>query len=147
MLIVHLRKTFKVRACEWMLAGVVFLWGVILLQPDDTFARSNVYEELRRWGDEGTWGWFCLIGGGIRLTALVINGAARPSPHIRMIFSLLSAFFFGQISIGILMAGGAISTGLAVYPLAVAFEIYNAARASEDAAESDKRARNAGASS
>jgi hypothetical protein len=146
MLIVHFRKTFRVRACEWLLATMVFLWGVVLLQPADTFAISPSYSELQRWASEATWGWFCLVGGGLRLTALAINGAARPSPHARAVLAALSAFFFAQITLGLLLSGGPLSTGLAVYPLAAAFDIYNAMRAADDAAHSDRKARDAGAS-
>jgi hypothetical protein len=140
MLIVHFQKTFRVRAAEWFLAGVVFLWGVVLIQPADTFALSHSYDELARWANEPTWAWFCLVGGGTRLAALAINGAARPSPHVRAVFAALSAFFFAQISLGLALSGG-VTTGLAVYPLAACFDIYNAMRAAEDAAQSDRKAR------
>jgi hypothetical protein len=141
MLIVHFRKTFRVRACEWLLAGIVFLWGVVLIQPDDTFSRSVAYQELGRWAAESTWAWFCLVGGGIRLAALGVNGAARPSPHVRTFFALLSAFFFLQLTLGFLIGGGPVSTGMAVYPLCAAFDVYNAIRAADDAAETDRKAK------
>jgi hypothetical protein len=149
MLILHITKTFRIRSTEWFLAWVVFSWGWILLLPVNTFAVSASYTELARWGSEDTWGWFCLIGGGIRLSALVINGAARPSPHVRMVFALLSAFFFWNLTLGFL-ASGAVATGFAVYPAACLFDIYNALQAAQDAAESDRKAReknDAGASS
>lgn len=137
MLIVHMNKTFRVRSNEWFMAAVVFLWGVVLIQPQETFTQPS-YSILAQHASEDTWAIFCLVGGGLRLLALAINGAMRPSPHVRAVLAFLSAFFFLQLAFGFLTAG-TLSTGLAVYPAAAVFDFVNALHAIGDAADVDRK--------
>ena len=139
MLILHIRKHFRVRATEWMLSGVMLLWGLLLLRPGMTFS-APAYAELARLAPEETWGLACLGIGGLRLMVLVINGAMRPSPHLRAFLALVSALFWYQLSVGFLLADGN-GTAIAVYPLAVGFDVFNAAMAAGDAGEVDRAAR------
>ena len=138
MLILHIRKHFRVRATEWLLSGVMLLWGVLLLCPSDTFAMPS-YGELARIGSEDAWGWFGVTVGGLRLLVLIINGALRPSPHLRAILAWLSSYFWWQLSLGFYMAGEG-GMALALCPLAVVFDVFNAAMAAGDAGEIDARA-------
>ncbi|MFG1465281.1 hypothetical protein V5F77_20565 [Xanthobacter sp. DSM 24535] len=136
MLILHIRHHFRARATEWMLSGVMLLWGALLLRPGQAFSQP-AYSELARIASEEWWGWICLITGAVRLVALIINGAMRPSPHLRAGLAFLSSYFWFELSLGFLLAGG-YGTALAVYPLAFVFDLFNAAMAAGDAGASDR---------
>lgn len=138
MLILHIRRHFRARATEWMLSGVMLLWGALLLRPGQTFAQP-VYSELARIASEEWWGWICLITGAVRLVALIINGAMRPSPHLRAGLAFVSTYFWFELSLGFVLSGGQ-GTALAVYPLAFLFDLFNAAMAAGDAGASDRAA-------
>lgn len=139
MLVVRFQKTFPLRVNEWFLAGVLFLWGLILAQPHDIFSNP-IYSGLVRFAPQETWAFFCMVTGAIRLAALAINGAWRPSPHIRCALAFITCFFWLQIVFG-LAQSDAPSTGLAVYPMILMLDLYSCYRASVDAKISDDKAK------
>lgn len=116
----------------------MLLRGILLLCPGETFAAPS-YGELARIGSEDAWGLFGVIVRGLRLLALIINGAMRPSPHMRAPLALLSSYFWWQLSLGFLIAGEG-GMVVALCPLAVMFDVFNAAMAARDAGEIDARA-------
>lgn len=139
MLIVRFGHTFPLRVIEWMAAGILMTWGIVLLGPSDVFANP-AFAGLAQLGHENTWGMACFVVGFVRFMALVINGAWRPSPHIRMVMAFVSCFFWLQISLGMFSTGVA-TTGIAVYPWILLADIYSTFRASADARASDEKAR------
>lgn len=142
MIIAHfsqsLRETFPTRASEWALGLMLFLWSVVLIFNADLFASTPSYRVLAQVMPQTTWALLCLIAGGGRLVMLVINGHWRRSPHLRAGAAFISCFFWFQISIGILQAG-TFGTGLAIYPVLFALDVYNVFRASGDAGSSDRK--------
>lgn len=140
MMIVKLTKTFPVRVMEWLLAGIMFSWSFACwsLRPVDW--ANPLYSGLSRIADAPTWAFFAFVLGVTRLAALTINGAWRPSPHIRAFCAFLACFMWLQISLGI-MAADIRATGIAIYPWLLLADIYNVFRASYDARVSDERAR------
>lgn len=127
----HLGETFPHRALEWVLAGVLTSWGLMLLRPEETFAISIVYDGLKVIASERVWGWACLVVGALRFVALFVNGAwVPPSYFLRTATSFASCFFWFTISFGLMVTGTA-TTGLAVYPWLLIGEcicIYRTAR-------------------
>jgi hypothetical protein len=124
---------FRVRALEWLLAGVMVTWAVILFQPGDSFANPN-YNAIARLADEQLVAWACLAIGVSRLVALYVNGAWVPSPWVRLFTALISAVFWLQIALGVAASGSAIpATALAIYPWFVLCDIYSVWRAARDA--------------
>lgn len=141
MMILKLTKTFPIRVTEWLLAGIMFSWAVVAwnLTPYDWDA--SLYTGLRRVADDNqTWATFAFLIGGTRLAALAINGAWRPSPHLRAIGAFFACFMWLQITLGIASAEIR-ATGIAIYPWLLIADIYNVFRASHDARISDDRAR------
>lgn len=122
---------FRIRALEWLLAGVLLTWAVILAQPFDTTAQPN-FAELRRIGGDTFWALVCGGIGLARLGALYVNGAWVPSPWVRMATALLSACFWLQVVLG-MSASGVVTTGLAVYPWFIFCDLYSIGRAAQDA--------------
>lgn len=133
------------RAPEWALAVVLFNWGWVLLRSGSTFANP-IYSQLAKWASEDVWGVACFSMGLLRLSALVINGTFhhrfRHSPHVRSVMAFWSCFFWFSITIGMLQVD-LNSTGLAVYPVLLILDMYNAMRAARDAREVDEAARHA----
>lgn len=140
MMVIKLTKTFPVRVTEWLLAGIMLSWSVACwnLRPVDW--ANPLYSGLARFADQSTWAYFAFILGAIRLAALTINGAWRPSPHLRSACAFLSCFMWLQISFAIFNADIR-ATGIAIYPWLLLADVYNVFRASHDARQSDDRAR------
>lgn len=134
---------FPARRSEWVLAGMLVAWGLILLQPDPTFTNNPAWRLMLSWLSEPSWGWLAVSVGSFRLAALIINGTfartwyGRWSPHVRALASFLSCFVWFQISFG-LWASDAATTGLAVYPGLLLLDAMNIVAAAKDAAGMDK---------
>jgi hypothetical protein len=137
-------KHFATRATEWGCTAVLFLWGVRLtLFDDDVFGASASMIELRRVFSEDAWGAMCFVVGSLRICALILNGTfegewySRFSPHVRSVMAFLSCFFWLTITLGIISAGMP-STGICVYPVLLAGDIWNTGRALIDADRSHR---------
>lgn len=122
---------FRIRALEWLLAGVMLTWCVILAQPFDTFDQPS-FSGLAAIGSEHFWTWACGLIAAARLGALYVNGAWVPSPWVRLATALLSACFWLQVVLG-MAATGIVTTGLAVYPWFIFCDLYSVGRAAQDA--------------
>lgn len=140
MMIVKLTKTFPIRVTEWLLAGIMFSWSIVCWQLTPEEWASPLYSGMARFGDANTWAFFAFWLGAMRLAALTINGAWRPSPHLRAAGAFLACFMWLQISLGMLTADTT-AMGIAIYPWLLLADIYNVFRASHDARVSDDRAR------
>jgi hypothetical protein len=142
MMIVKLQKTFPIRVMEWLLAGIMFSWSIVCWQLTPAEWSSPIYSGLARFADANTWAFFAFWLGAMRLAALTINGAWRPSPHLRAVGAFLACFMWLQISLGMITADIR-ALGIAVFPWLLLADIYNVFRASHDARVSDDRARQA----
>lgn len=132
MIFLHIRKHFGARTSEWILACILASWGLMLLRPENTFLDERVYLTLTRIASETVWGWMCLGCGLLRIAALIVNGSWVPSTyHLRSLTSILSCFFWFQITLG-LMASGVASTGLAIYPWLLVLDVICCHRAAVD---------------
>lgn len=140
MIVVRLQQTFPFRVGEWLLALVMISWGLTLLWYPNLFAITPTYIFMAQMAPQPQWGVWILLTGLVRFAVLTINGAWRPSPHIRAACALFSSFVWLQICLGI-AASRIPSTGLAVYPYFLLLDFYNILRASSDARASDDRAR------
>lgn len=140
MMILKLSKTFPIRVMEWLLAGIMLSWSIVCWNLPAGQWASPLYSGLSRLAEQNTWAFFAFWIAVIRLAALTINGAWRPSPHFRAAGAFLACFMWLQISLG-LLSSEVSSTGIAVYPWLLLADIYNVFRASHDARQSDDRAR------
>lgn len=140
MFILKVTKTFPVRVCEWLLAGIMVSWGIAVWNHNALEWSQPAYEGLGRIADNKTWGAVVCFIGILRLVALFRNGGWQPSPHLRAGGAFLACFAWLQISLG-LFASPVLTAGLALYPWLLAADIYNVFRASHDARLVDERAR------
>lgn len=142
---------FPARRSEWALASMLFATGVILLLPGVTFdVRTPIFRVLADMAEEDVWGYACLLFGGVRLMALIINGTFLPhskfsrySPHARGGMAFGSCFFWAAISYG-LFATGRPAFGLGCYPFLLLLDISNVAQAFLDAGNIDQQEREKG---
>lgn len=140
MVIVKLTKSFPIRVMEWLLAGIMLSWSLVCwnLRPDEW--HQPIFSGLAALADQNTWAFMAFWIGVIRLAALMINGAWRPSPHLRAAGAFLTCFMWLQLTLGLL--GAEIrGVGIAIVPWLLLADIYNVFRASNDARLSDDRAR------
>lgn len=101
MILVRLQRSFAERRAEWVLSGISTGWGVILLQPGETFNRP-FYGPMAAMAPENVWGWAMFLVGSLRLVALYINGARTETPRARQIGCMFSMFIWALITAGTL---------------------------------------------
>lgn len=125
---------FQVRFSEWFVAIVMFGIGVyITLHPGMmTDPRSGIlWTGMVGMMSQESWGLAAAIIGGARLGALYVNGHHARTPTIRLIAAFFSAFFFTQLTVGLLKSGLS-NTGVVTYACVVLADIYSGFRASQD---------------
>lgn len=133
--------TFQRRAAEWLLASYMTIWGLVLLHDSSLFdSLSPVYAQMARTATEDTWGIFLYLIGAFRMVFLTVNGMWRPMAHARTGLSILAAVAWVLIAFEMLgtRQPSAQAWGCLTF---VFFDLWNASRASIDAARADNRAR------
>ena len=140
-----IREHFPARRSEWVIAGIMVVWGCIVIDPAPVFT-TPAWAPMAALASEATWGWTAVLIGAFRLLALIINGTfaetwyGRRSPHVRAFASFLSCFIWLQISWG-LWVSDTMTTGLSVYPGLLVLDLMNVVAAASDAGKMDKARR------
>lgn len=131
------------RKSEWILAAMMFGWGVILFKEGSVFDGNRAWSEMAQIMSETSWGILAMVVSAVRLIALTVNGTfskswySRWSPHVRSLCSLLSCGVWMQIAFGLYMSDAA-TTGLSVYPGLLVLDLTNVLSGMKDAGEMDK---------
>lgn len=136
---VGLRKHFDARSLEWFIGIYLCAWGAYVILHPGMFTQSGagrVFSGLLDLGPQEVWGFGAFVVGGIRLTALFINGTWGLTPLIRVATSFLSVFVWFWVCVG-LYRSGMPQTGLIVYPGFVLADMFSAFRAASDAYEAE----------
>jgi hypothetical protein len=139
MMVVKLTKTFPIRITEWLLAGIMLSWSFACWNLTPGEWDGPFYALLDRLAPQQTWAFIAFCIAFLRLSALTINGAWRPSPHLRAAGAFLSLFIWLQVALATLVSPIG-STAVAIYPWLLLADTYNVFRASYDARLSDDRA-------
>lgn len=135
MMLVRFNHKFTARATEWLFAIFLVGWCVVLFAVPSMFktpATAIQYTVLDQLFGQVVVAFACGVMGGARVIALWINGRSSGTPFVRMIMAFFSCFFWWQISLGLWLSG-APTTGWAMYPAILVFEIINVLRAASDA--------------
>ena len=144
LIFVRLRSHFQQRIPEWFMSAVAFTFGWFLLAQPGQFDVNPIFSEIRHWVDQPALGLITLLGfGAARMLLLVINGAWRPSPWLRAIVAICSAFFWMDIVFGLSHSGRQpISIGVYLWfiPLEVR-TVYCAVKDARDMADATITAR------
>ena len=135
MMLVRFNHKFTARATEWLFALFLVNWCIILFAYPSMFVASETSAQFATlnaaFGQNGV-AFPCGIMGIARLIALWINGRSSGTPFVRMIMAFFSCFFWWNISLGLFLSGVP-TTGWAIYPAILLFEMINVLRAASDA--------------
>ena len=140
MLVVRFRETFRERMPEWIQATGMLAWGLLAAASTGLFINRPFYHPLLLIASQSTWAALTISVGLLRLVFLVINGAWRPSAHIRAIGCALGVFLWGSLAIAALSLEW-ISTAAAVYATLMITDIISLSFAAGDAKLADLSAR------
>lgn len=98
MLIVRFGYTFRERAPEWATSFGMLLWGLMTLASSPSlFHIQSFFHPLLLIMAQPAWGLLAAIAGTVRLVFLIINGAWRPSAHIRALGCVLGSMLWGSL--------------------------------------------------
>lgn len=135
MMLVRFNHKFTSRATEWLFAVFLVGWAITLFAFPSMFTSSQSapqFAMLNRMFGQVAVGFTCGIMGVARLIALWINGRSSGTPFIRIAMAFFSCFFWWNISLGLVLSGVP-TTGWAMYPAILLFEMINVLRAASDA--------------
>jgi hypothetical protein len=124
------------RAVEYMLAWLMLSWGVVVLLPGGVLVgpTSKYFLEI---ASEVSWGLSAVVIGGVRLAALVINGAWKRTPLLRFAGAAIGLVwwaFLGSVYLVAIQRGAPPFPNMSIYPVFVFFEAYSCYRCGQDAA-------------
>lgn len=121
------------RVIELYFASVMTVLGMILLADGSTF-DTQFYAYIRDTMHEEVAGAILLCAGTVRMLAILINGAWRPSPPLRFLGCIIGAQFWGLMAVSFWVGATSGIPGMLAWCVpAGAFEIYSAGRAMTDA--------------
>lgn len=126
---------FPKRVTNWMLSGMLANIGFVLINRPGLFYEQPTYAFMVRLGSSDQWGVACVVLGGLRLMALVVNGTFagfRWSAHCRSVLSSVTCLVWLQLVLGCQLEGST-GLGVAVYPFLLFLEIYDAFSAAQEA--------------
>jgi hypothetical protein len=139
MILVRLSTTWPYRRSEWMLALITLAVGIVWGVNAPLFEQPN-YTTMRRVMDREAWAAWALVVGAVRLTALYINGAWRPSPHFRALGSFLTCFLWMSLFLGAASAE-VVAVTVGIWPIFFLFDAFAVLDAAKDARIADDKAR------
>lgn len=140
MIVVEMRKHFRERALEWWSAGVLALWGGYVLLNPGMFESMAQCQGMLNLAPQHVWGFFALVFGMCRLSALTINGFWYRTPLVRLVTAFMSIFVWFWVEVGLVLAGVP-TMGLVVYGMLTVADMYSAFRSAADTYEAEAQRR------
>lgn len=111
----RLAYTFRDRMAEWTLSAGMMFWGIMCIVMETLFHNSHYYLPLLNIMPQIAWGIMATAVGAIRLLFLIINGAFRPSAHIRALGCVFGCLVWGSLVIASISLGPIISPNLPIF--------------------------------
>lgn len=140
MLVVRFRETFRERMPEWVQATGMLGWGLLVLASANLFQTQEFFRPLLAFMSQSAWGVSIMLIGIMRLTFLVINGAWRPSAHIRAIGCACGALLWGSLFISTLQLNWLTPTA-SIYAMLLGLDLISLWFSAGDAKLADLSAR------
>lgn len=137
---ISLHDHFPIRITDWLMSAILFSWGLTLFALDPEVWALPIYSGLSVIFDQYTWAVIGTAVGVARLVALLVNGAVRPSPHLRGIGAAIGGLIWLQLWLSQLFSEAA-GLAVAIYPWLVVADALNVYRAAKDARVSDHKAK------
>lgn len=131
--------SFRNRMPEWVLAAGLLLWGILVCMYPIALTTESSHIITAVVSPFG-WGIIAIIAGLIRLIFLIINGAWRPSAHIRAIGSIISASLCGAIVVSTITSVSLIIVTVP-YVILLVLDLISLWFSAEDAKLADLRAK------
>lgn len=125
---------------EWIQAAGMLAWGLLTLAAAGLFAKEPFFHPLLLLMSQTAWAAAAIIIGTVRLAFLVINGAWRPSAHIRAIGCVFGVMLWGSLFISALSLEWLTPT-TAIYLTLLGLDLLSLWFASGDAKLADLTAR------
>lgn len=122
-----------------MLAVITLCIGIVYVFNDPLFAQPH-YATMVRVMPQHWWAAWALTVGAVRVAALYINGAWRPSPHFRAVGSFLTCFLWLTLFLGAASAP-IYAVTVAIWPVFFLFDSFAVLDAMKDARIADDKAR------
>ena len=141
MLLIRFGETFRDRIIEWGLSLSLIIWGIVCLAQPGIFNEHPAFIPLLQLVSQAAWGIIAIVTGFIRIVFLTINGAWRPSAHIRAIGCVLGIVIWGSILLATFSLIPYVAPMSVMYGMALVFDTFALWFASEDAKLSDICAR------
>lgn len=88
MISIRFKDTFRERLPEWISSFSLMGWGLILLTTSPENWQQEYFNLLENIAEQQTWGIVAIIWGFLRISALAVNGAWRPTAHLRALGAL-----------------------------------------------------------
>ena len=140
MLYVKFKDTFRERASEWALSLTILGYGLITFSEKGTFVGKPFFAPLLRLMDQEHWAWTLITIGLIRFIFLVVNGAWRPSAHIRALGCAMGAMVWGSFFVSAFGLDYVTPT-LCIYGMLVGLDLLSLWFAAGDAKMADSYAK------
>lgn len=140
MLIVRFKETFRERMPEWVQASGMLGWGLLALAATSLFNTQEFFLPLLQLMSQLQWAIAAIAVGVIRLVFLVINGAWRPSAHIRALGCVAGVMLWGVLFVSTLNLGWLTPT-TAIYAMLLSMDFLSLWFAAGDAKLADLTAR------
>lgn len=128
---------FRLRALEWLSAGMLLSLGALLLIPAPVLEQPGM-SGMARITDQKDWAYICLCMASVRLVSLYVNGAWRKSPWVRLLTSLLTSLVWLQMLFG-LINQPMVNPLIIFLPWLIVADWYSIWRAANDADENRKK--------
>lgn len=140
MIVARFKETFRERMPEWILSTGMLLWGMMTLFSPNLFNTVPFFAPLLQLMSQTSWGILAVLIGTIRLIFLIINGAFRPSAHIRAIGCIFGTLLWINLLISALSLD-ALTPTTAIFAMLLALDIVSLWFAAGDAKLADLAAR------
>lgn len=128
---------FRARATEWCLSFALIVWGIIALSVPGLFHIDPYYSSLLTLATQSFMGISATVLGLIRVVFLIINGAWRPSAHIRSVGCILGTMVWGSLAIYPAIIADYFSPTSGIYVMLCLMDLLSLWFASEDAKLAD----------
>jgi hypothetical protein len=137
------KETFRERMPEWVTSAGMLVWGLLAIFAVGLFEKMPLFHPLLLVMTQFKWGLITTSIGSIRLLFLVINGAWRPSAHVRAIGCGFGCMLWGSLTVSALQLDWILTT-TAVYITLMAIEFFSLGFAAGDAKIADLSAKGGG---
>lgn len=115
------KYSFRERAPEWILAIGLLAWG-IAIAANPTLFTTTTFEALLNIMPQENWAFVTIFIGILRLVALIINGAWRPTAHFRALGAVGGVTIWASLFIISLINVGDRAPGIATYGMLLTFD-------------------------